>query len=257
MKPPHLRLVQEIAQPEPSATDPILDRATILNRMRQLIDGQTTVTLGFDRKGQPLASYFQGGLIDREEVEEMRLFLDLYLQVCPDERAIAHANGQRCAVPNCEHCLNQELEMRLQTYWNHVCVLKKSIQPGEVALVQVGDIYKVVASKDMSARLRGIERQSASTARCLHRIRTNDQNALKYLWLNAFAFFLSEGSEGFKLPPRAVEYFKAQEPIEIERDGNGDVGVPKRFHAQGFGVPLPEYPALLRRRWPESLEAST
>ena len=252
MKQPHLRLVPEDAQPEPSVTEPLPgDRVAILKQMHQLFNGQAEVTLGLDRSGEPFVNNWHDGLADREEVEAMRLFLDLYLEVFPDERTIAHSNNRRCAMPDCEHCLSRELAARLEFYWHHVCVLKRSVQAGEVALVQVGDIYKVVASKDMSARLRGIERQSQSTVRCLHRIRTNDQHALKYLWLHSFAFFLCRSHEDFSLPVQAIEHFKARSSVEIERDSRGDVDVPDSYQPQSFGVPMQDYPALRLPSWHE------
>lgn len=194
---------------------------------------------------------YYGGFAYRETVEELRLFLDLYAQVCPDDRTladlnrtIAHSNGDWCDFDDCEHCLHQEVVRKLRYYWQRVCVLKSGILPGEVALLKIGNIHKLVTSKNIATRLSGIERQSGSTVRCLHIIRTNDQNGLKYLWLNSFAFFLHEWRANFLLPERAVEHFKSQDWIEVQRGSDGSVDVPERYQAQGFGVHPIHYPAL-------------
>lgn len=253
MKPPHLRLVQESTQPQQSTPEPPpVDRAAIIEEMRQYVSGWSEVTLGFERDGTPFVGHLQGGLASPGEVRAARNFLDLYLQVCPDARTIAHSNGWRCDVPDCERCLNQVIAGRLRFYWSHVVTLHPQIQAGEVALVQVGDTCKIVASKSMSTRVRGIERASKSTVRCLHRIRTNDQYALKYLWLHTFAYFLFGGREDFLLPAQAIEYFKSQCSVEIERSGKGAVAVPENYQPRDFGVPLPEYPVLQDQGWGES-----
>jgi hypothetical protein len=253
MKQPHLRLVQDNTHTEPSAPEPPpVDRAAIIEEMHQYAFGWSEVTYGFERDGTPFVGHLQGGLASPGEIRAVRKFLDLYLQICPDARTIAHSNGGRCNVPDCEHCLRHEVERRLGIYWSHVATLHPRIQEGEVGLVQVGDACKVVASKAMAARVRDIERTSKSTVRCLHRIRTNDQYALKYLWLNTFAYFLFGGREQFLLPAQAIEYFKAQGSVEIQRDGNGNLAIPDRYKTRDFGVPLPEYPVLQGDRWEEA-----